>query len=360
MIRRGHSATVLCAGGPPMPPVGEWIDSAGVPVRILTRTPSGSWKDTLFAIRVAWFMWRRRHTYDLAYFLMQGLQIATGVPIARAVRKPVVMKISGSNIIPMMQRSRAGRLELKWLRKWAARLLVLNDGMVDEALAAGFNRKQLMWMPNPVDTDEFRPGTPEEVSDLRRRFDLPRDAVLAIYVGRLAPEKGLLELVRGFAEAARCSATARLVIVGDGPTRSAVEALARELGIADRARFVGRVATSEVPLWLRAADIFCLTSPAEGFPCALAEAMGAGLPSVVSRIPGNVQLIDDDVHGLTVPFDDPPSIGQALERLTKDPDCRRRMGDASRRRIMECYSTSKIAELYEDLFMEAVKRTPAK
>jgi glycosyltransferase involved in cell wall biosynthesis len=354
MMRRGHRVLVLCSGGPPMPPVRQWTDPMGVPVRILTRRATGRWKNVLFACRVAWELWRERRNYEVVYFLMQGLQLIAGLPVARALGKPIVIKISGSGLIPLIERSRAGRLELRWLRKWAARLLVLNEGMIEEATASGFHSRQITWMPNPVDTEEFRPGTPDEIAALRRTFSIAPDTVVAIYVGRLAPEKGLLELVGGFAQAARCVPDALLILVGDGVTRVELETLARNLGVADRIRFTGRVKTSEVPLWLRAGDVFCLTSPNEGFPCALAEAMSAGLPSVVSRIPGNVQLVETKVHGLTAALDEESSIPRALVRLLTDPAARERMGQAARQRIIERYSIDKVMERYETVFREVL------
>src|SRR5580704_6828814 len=77
LIRRGHQVEVLCAGGPPMPSVREWLDPEGVPVSILTRSSRGVWKDRVFALEVARELWRRRNRYDIVYFLMQGLQVAT-------------------------------------------------------------------------------------------------------------------------------------------------------------------------------------------------------------------------------------------------------------------------------------------
>ena len=357
MMRRGHRALVLTSGGPPMPAVRDWVDPAGVPVRILTRRARGKWKHVVFAGRVAWELWRERRNYEVAYFLMQGLHLIAGLPVARALGKPIVVKISGSGVIPLMQRSRAGRLELRWLRDWAARVLILNEGMLEEAKAGGLDSQQVAWMPNPVDTGEFRPANREEVIELRRRCSIPEHASVAIYVGRLAPEKGLVELVRGFAEAATQIPSALLVLVGDGPTRPELEVLVRQLGVEARVRFIGRVKVSEVPQWLCTSDVFCLTSPNEGFPCALAEAMAASLPSVVSRIPGNVQLVDDGIHGLTAPYQDISAIARALRMLLCDTAARKRMGEAARQRILDHYSTDKVMERYEKLFREALARS---
>jgi len=93
---------------------------------------------------------------------MQGLHLAAGLPLAHFLKKPVVVKIAGSNVIPIMRKSRAGRLELDWMQQWRVPLMVLNTGMVEEALADGFSRDQIVWMPNPVDPDEFRPARPGE------------------------------------------------------------------------------------------------------------------------------------------------------------------------------------------------------
>lgn len=334
-----------------MPPVRDWTDPAGVPVRILTRSSRGKWKDILFAFRVAWNIWKERRNYEIVYFLMQGLHLASGLLAARALGKPILAKISGSGVIPMMRGSLLGRLELRWIHSWAQRLLVLNEGMIGEALDAGFVRDRITWMPNPVDTDEFRTAAPGEAAMLRRQFALPAGAKIVTYVGRLSPEKGLPLLLCSFALAARSVPDALLLLVGDGPMRAELEALAARHGLAaEQIRFAGRVNAPEVPSWLRASDLFALTSPSEGFPCALSEAMSAGLPAVVTDIPGNIQLIANGVEGVTVPVDDEAATAAALVLLLTDPAARQRMGQAARQRIIDNYSILTVAECYEDLF----------
>lgn len=358
MIRRGHKVHVLCSGGPPMPAVRDWVDPTGVPVTILTSRSRGRAKDWVFAAEVARFIWDHAGDYDVIYFLMQGLHLAAGLPLTRLLKKAVVMKIAGSSVIPLMRGSRAGRLELDWLQKWHVPVMLLNEGMIQEALADGFTRDQLVWMPNPVDVAEFRPAEPGEGAAWRATHGIDPDARVVTYVGRLAPEKGLLHLLPGFAIAARRDPRFLLLLVGDGVIRADLERAARELALSpDRVRFTGRVPATEIPAWLRASDAYTLTSPSEGFPCALLEAMSAGLPSVVSAIPANLQLVEDGVHGYTVPFDDPDAIGGAMERLLGDREQCRSMGAAARQRVLENYSTEKVIARYEALFAEVLRKS---
>jgi len=80
--------------------------------------------------------------------------------------------------------------------------------------------------------------------------------------------------------------------------------------------------------------------------------MSAGLPAVVSRIPANVQLIEDGVHGFATPVGDDSAMAAALLRLFRDRDLRCRMGQAARQRIVDNYSTGQVVDRYEDLFAQ--------
>ena len=355
LIARGHRVTVLCAGGPPMPDTARWIDPVGVPVRIFARGLTGRLKDYAFAFAVAWTLLKERRNYQLVYFLMQGVHLAAGLPVAHWLGKAIVMKISGSSIPTLMSRSSMGRLELKWLEKWAYRVMILNQGIAEEAISVGLTPGVLLWMPNPVDTDEFAPCDAARRRALRAELGLLPDAEAVLYVGRLAPEKELASLIGAFAGVAAERPRAVLILVGDGPSRESLEERVRQLGLTERIRLVGRQPAGKVRDWLQASDVFALVSSHEGFPCALSEAMSAGLPSVVSDIPGNVQLIDPDVHGLRVPVGGEARMAEAIAQLLGDAESRARMGLASRRRIVENYSTQRVLDRYEALFGEAVR-----
>lgn len=355
LIARGHRVRVLCSGGPPMPAVRNWTDPAGVPVTILTRHSRGRLKDVVFALEVAESMWLRRAEFDIVYFLMQGLQVAVGLPVSRLLGKAVVMKLSGDGIFSAMSKTVIGQFELGLLRDWQVPLMLLNERMMKEAEAGGFPRGQLRWMPNPVETDSFCPSSPEAAAAWRESHAISLAAKVAIYTGRLSPEKGIRELMRGVAEAATHHPEAMLFLVGDGPMRAELETLARELDPSGTLfRFIGRVPLTDIPHWLGASDVFALTSPNEGFSCSLVEAMSAGLPSVISGIDANLQLVSHNTHGLTVPWNQPEAIGKALLTLFRDPGLRARLGANARQRVLDNYSTDKVIDLYETLFTTAL------
>jgi glycosyltransferase involved in cell wall biosynthesis len=352
LIARGHQVRVICAGGGPMPPQGPWVDGAGVPVEILTNSHASRWDHVRFALRVALTLWHRRREYDVAFFSMSGLHLATGLPVSRWLGKTILTKVHGSTVIPTMERSPLGRMELRWMARWASRVMVLNDEMVAEALAAGIPQSKILHMPNPIDTETFAPVSPEERLEIRQRLGIPQSARVLLYTGRLSKEKGLTWLIESFAAVSPQVPDTQLILLGDGPIRKDLEELALRLGMGeDRIRFAGRVPSTEVAPWLQAADAFALVSPAEGFSCALAEAMSTGLPAVVSAIPANTQLIDNGVHGFTAAPGDIEGTAEAIRRLFHETEFRK-MSEAARKCVVNNYSLEQVLDRYEKVLNE--------
>ncbi len=152
-----------------------------------------------------------------------------------------------------------------------------------------------------------------------------------LYVGRLSPEKGVDILLRAWALLDHQVVTASLTIVGDGPERPALEALAAELSISDQVAFTGALPRADALARLSSASLLVLSSICyETFGLAVLEAASLGVPSIVANIGGQASLVKDGITGRLVPPGDPTSLASALRELLSDPDGLRRMGEAAR------------------------------
>ena len=161
-----------------------------------------------------------------------------------------------------------------------------------------------------------------------------------LFTGRLAGVKGVPVLLRALSALAPRHPELRLRLIGDGPERAVLEAMAAELGIAARTEFLGYRSQAEVAEALTEADVFVLPSFAEGVPVVLMEAMAAQVPVVTTRIAGVPELVDHGVSGLLVPPGEAEALTEALEALLADPDLRRSMGAAGRAKV-EAHFTAK-------------------
>lgn len=190
-------------------------------------------------------------------------------------------------------------------------------------------------IPNGVDTTRFSPA--------------PRDGETCelLFVGRLAPQKGVDVLLRALAQ---MPDGWRLRIAGDGPEREKLAALSTSLGLAERVQFLGWTQRDALPALYRSADVFVFPSYDEGMPNVVLEALASGLPIVATRIAGTEQLVIDGENGALVPPGAPTAFAQALQPVIADPAHRRAMGEKSRALAVSEFSWTRSAIAYEALF----------
>jgi glycosyltransferase involved in cell wall biosynthesis len=192
-------------------------------------------------------------------------------------------------------------------------------------------------VPCGVDTSVFTPRGP-----VAPRWDRPRLLVL----GRLVERKGQEDAVRALADVPG----AELVVVGgppvddldDAPEVQRLRAIAAGLGVADRLVFTGSVARTDVPGWIRSADVVLAVPWYEPFGITPLEAMACGRPVVATAVGGLVDTVVDGGTGVLVPPRDPAALGEALAALLADDDRRAAYGAAGVTRARTRYRWSRV------------------
>lgn len=211
--------------------------------------------------------------------------------------------------------------------------------------------------PGPVDDavrreaglDE-RPMRPEDPNPAARR-------VIISTVAYLRREKGVHDLVEAVARLAPRWDAITLLVAGDGPERGALEALARDRGVARNVRFLGL--RSDVEQVLRASDIAVFPSRwEEAFGFVLAEAMGCAKPVVSTTVGAIPEIVVEGETGFLVPPGDPVALADRIGRLAEDAELRRRLGAAGRRVAIEKFDVERMVQETLDLYDELGGRAP--
>lgn len=213
-----------------------------------------------------------------------------------------------------------------------------------EALASRWLRldSNAIIVPNPVDLSEFE-SLPERGA-FRQRWGIGENVRIALYMGRVEPDKGLDIAVRSVALAQSCRRSVVFIIAGpeeDGHD-SLLRALASDLGIKDRVLFTGMLSKEDRLSAFRDADAFVPTSSAENFSMATVEAMAAGIPVVITNTIGIAPDVLKSGAGLVCP-PDPRAIGDALVHILKSQELGCRMGSAGRGLSRQAYAPDVVA-----------------
>jgi N-acetyl-alpha-D-glucosaminyl L-malate synthase BshA len=196
---------------------------------------------------------------------------------------------------------------------------------------------------NFVNCDVYRPYKDEaRRAEARRRLAAPEEAIL-MHLSNFRPVKRVVDVVRIFAQVAR-ELPAQLVLVGDGPDRSAAEWLAHDLGIHCKVHFVGKL--EHVNEVLPLADILLMPSELESFGLAALEAMACKVPSIATRVGGVPELIDDGVTGLLYEVGDIDGMAQGALSLLKDRERLNAMRDAGRKTAQKRFCSTLVVPHY--------------
>lgn len=275
---------------------------------------------------------------DAHYLFPDGV---AAVRIARALGKPVVLTARGSDTSQLPMLPFAGGMIRKALAE-AEAIIAVSAGLAEGLVALGAPRGRITVLRNGVDTALFHPPAMREA--LRAELEIRGPTILS--VGHLIARKRHHLAI----EALRELPQHRLVILGEGPERAALEALAARLGVQDRLRMPGSRPHDELPRWYGAADVMVLASAREGWANVLLESMACGTPVVCTEAWGAREAVCAPIVGEVVGEATARAIATAVRRRDTDAGAR-----AATRRHAEAFGWEATTRGQLDLFRRILK-----
>jgi glycosyltransferase involved in cell wall biosynthesis len=239
--------------------------------------------------------------------------------------------------------------------RWTDYLIVINKEDQETADRQGLVAPgRVCYTPGiGFDTEgKFNPAhvSTEQVEHLWRELDVPPGMPLALMVAEFIPRKRHADLLRAFAVLLE-RREAYLALVGNGPLFDDMRMLAKELGIAERVRFLG--VRWDVPALTKASTFTVLPSSQEGLPCCVAESLCMETPAVGANIRGVRELLSHGC-GLTYPTGNVNALSEAMEWLIDNPESANEMGRTGRRKIRNHYALEDIIRAHEEIYEKAL------
>jgi glycosyltransferase involved in cell wall biosynthesis len=303
-------------------------------------------------LNLLWYLVRHRREYDLIHCFAVTDHSFVAVLASRLLGKKILIAGMASGPFGDIQQMWAEkfvpgqRFMLPTIVRHADYVVALNDQMAQEMLAAGFPPGNIRRVPDGVETD----GIP-----IKTDYRLDHSATLT-FVGRLHPQKGPDLAIQAFSRVVetRPDVKWRLFMIGDGRMRQELEAAVCQLGLSERVEFCGIV--DNLPDYWAQTDIYIHSSRGDGMSLALLAALASGLPTVATRISGNVAVIADNENGLLAEPEDADGLSRAILQLFSDERLRMRLGEEARRTVVEKFSIDSVVDRYVDLY-EGLLRT---
>lgn len=335
---------VFCLGGPGV--LASVIRDAGLTCECLdvgrrSRNAVGA------VARLAGALRRFRPDLVQSFLFHANLAARWAVLWAGRPRPPVI----GGIRVAEQRRNWHLRLD-RWTSRLCAGEVCVSRGVLAFSRDVGrLDPARLTVIPNGIDPTPIDAAEPVA----RGSIGVPEIAPLALFVGRLDPQKGLPDLLDAAERVIARRPDWCLALAGDGPERAwLLEAIRSRSALTDRVRWLGR--RDDVPGLLKTADVLVLPSLWEGMPNAVLEAMAARRPVVGTAVAGTEDLVVPGQTGWLVLPRDSAALADALDEAAADPDRRRRYGEAARLRVESAFSLDAVVAAYERLWAAVLRR----
>jgi len=334
LVRLGHEVTMVTSRSKPESARYESVDGVEVVRRWFpARTPSGWIAHTLATVPAYLPLARDAD-------ILHGQTFASALPGMIAKRlfgKPLVVTLHTSHFL-RLAKQRKWQPVLRRIIRSADWLLAASEEIRDVALSL-YRHPRAEALTNGVDTGIFSPVAPSLPREPGRyRLIVPR---------RLYQKNGVEHLLRAL-PLIRRELDAEAILVGDGPERPKLEALADELGVRGGIQFLGARPNAELPGLFASSDVAVIPSLLEATSVAALEAMSCEKPVAASRVGGLPQIVDETVGTLFNPAD-PPDLAAHVVALLRRPDLAA-TGERARARVVASWSVARLARRHEEIY----------
>lgn len=328
------------------------------------RSSSGKW---LMTPAIVGWLTRRASEYGVVCCVDYRATGVAALLARRVTGRPVVFQaqttgvLSGDNVDPLLRSggisatgpiARGLKAPIRALYRGADAFACISRDIERETLACGIPRDRVWYLPNAIDMTHFRPAAPGERDRLRHALGLPVHRVIALFVGRLSREKGVLDLL----EAWRLLAPSGALLVVAGPDMighgwdagAPGRAFVQQHGLGESVRFVGPL--SDVAPMIQASDLVVQPSHFEALGLSAIEALACGVPVVASAVGGLLDFVVDGGNGRLCPPQDPPALAACLGPLLSDAAARANLASRARASVLQAYDEQAVFGRMRALF----------
>jgi glycosyltransferase involved in cell wall biosynthesis len=211
-------------------------------------------------------------------------------------------------------------------------------------------------LSNGIDLSRFTKGPASE--EIYKKYAIPRNVPIVLYVGRIDPEKSLEILVNSFKKLIKKTPKAHLVMVGDGTAREKLEKIIKREKIRSQTHFIGRVIGDDLPQIYRTGTVFVITSKTETQSIVLMEAMASGLPAIAVNAGAVTELVKDGENGFILEPDDTAGIASGINTIISDKELREKMSKNALKMITKHdinYTLSRFEKIYNNVLQSHSK-----
>ena len=323
---------------------GSWareVEARGVQVCALGRTPGFRPRLGLALAQVA-----HDHRADVIHAHHYSPFVYSCLALLRRPSIKLVFTEHGrlSDTPPSSKRKTANRI----LARFPRRVFTVSEDLKRHLVAEGFSSTAVSVIYNGIDVGPLLTG-PERTAT-RRELGIAGDRFLIATIGRLDPVKDFGTLVEAVTRLPGTS-NPMLLIIGDGPERSRLEALAAAQPDPSRVRFLGH--RDDARRWLSACDVYVNSSVSEGISLTILEGMAAGLPIIATQVGGTPEIVDDSC-GRLIPPRSALALAEALQTLAERPGLRRQLGDGARQRVERRFTLERMVSEYRDAYLSSL------